>query len=196
MLGQLPKTAKIAGKTYQLRTDYRVVLRIIAAINDPELTDKDKVLVCLVNLYPDFTDIPNDALPEAYEQAVAFIEAGGSRDKAGPKLMDWEKDEAIIFPAINQSAGKEVRELEYLHWWTFLGYFQSIDKDSIFGTVLSIRQKKKKHKKLETWEQEFYHANRKMCDLITHDNNSAQSAEDSLKRIYEELLKGGDQNGD
>ena len=195
MLGQLPTTADIAGKTYRIRTDYRVVLRIFAAISDPELTDKDKVLVCLANIYPDFMKIPDDDLPEAYEQAVKFIEAGGSREKAGVRLMDWEKDEAIIFPAINQAAGKEVRELEHLHWWTFMGYFQSIDRDSLFSTVLMIRQKKKKHKKLETWEQEFYNANRRLCDLKANDNNPAQSAEDSLKRIYEDLLKGGGQNG-
>lgn len=191
MLGLLPTTAEIAGKTYRIRTDYRVVLRIICAVNDPELTDKDKVLVCLANIYPDYTAIPEHALPEAYEKAVSFIEAGGSREKSGAKLMDWEQDESIIFPAINQAAGKEVRELPHLHWWTFLGYFQSIDRESLFGTVLAIRQKKKKHKKLESWEQEFYSNNRQMCDLTNHGKTPAQSAEDALRKIYEDLLKGG-----
>lgn len=194
MLGQLPRTAEVAGKTYRIRTDYRVVLRIFSAISDPELTDKDKVLVCLANIYPDFLHIPDSALPEAYEQAVRFIEAGSDKGKKGPKLMDWEKDEALIFPAVNAAAGKEVRELDYLHWWTFMGYFQSIDRESLFSTVLSIRQKKKKHKKLEAWESEFYNANRQMCDLA-ESRDPAQSAEDALKRIYDELLKGGGQNG-
>lgn len=191
MLGRLPTTAEVDGQTYRIRTDYRVVLRIICAVNDPELTDKDKVLVCLANIYPDYVEIPEHALPEAYEKAVAFIEAGGSREKSGARLMDWEQDESIIFPAINQAAGREVRELEHLHWWTFLGYFQSIDRESLFGTVLSIRQKKRKHKKLESWEQEFYNNNRQMCDLTNHGKTSAQSAEDALKKIYEDLLKGG-----
>lgn len=195
MLGQLPTTAEIAGKTYRIRTDFRVVLRIICAATDPELTDKDKVLVCLANLYPDFLNIPDEALAEAYEQAVKFIDAGGCREKTGQRLMDWEKDEPLIFPAINQAAGKEVREMKHLHWWTFLGYFQSIDHNSLFGTVLSIRQKKKKHKKLEQWEQDFYHSNRQMCDLTNIETNSAHSPEDALKKIYEELLKGGEDNG-
>lgn len=195
MLGQLPRTAEVAGKTYRIRTDYRVILRIFAAVSDPELTDKERVLVCLANIYPDFAGIPNSALPEAYEQAVKFIEAGSSRGKQGPKLIDWEKDEALIFPAVNQAAGKEVRELEYLHWWTFMGYFQSIDSESLLSTVLRIRQKKRKRKKLETWEQEFYNANRQMCDLAADSRAPAKSAEDALQQIYNELLKGGGQSG-
>ena len=194
MLGRLPTTAEIAGRTYRIRTDYRVVLRIIQAVNDDELTGRDKVLVCLANIYPDFQSIPDDALPEAYEKALDFIKAGSGESRQSPKLMDWEKDEALIFPAVNAAAGKEVRELEHLHWWTFLGYFQSIDRESLFGTVLHIRQKKKKRKPLEQCEQEFYRNNRELCDLEDH-RNTAKAVEDQMQRIYEELLKGGGENG-
>lgn len=36
------------------------------------------------------------------------------------KVMDWEQDEPILFPAINQVAGCEVRSVPYIHWWTFV----------------------------------------------------------------------------
>ena len=78
--------------------------------------------------------------------------------------MDWEQDESLVFPAVNKVAGQEVRNTEYMHWWTFMGYFMEID-DGTFSTVVGIRQKKVKGKKLEKWEQEFYRNNRKLCDL-------------------------------
>lgn len=195
MLGQLPRALEVGGKQYKIRTDYRVILRVLAAATDPELTDEDKVLVCFANIYEDWQSLPQTDLREAYEQALHFIEAGRHSEHKGPKLMDWTRDEDLIFPAVNQAAGKEVRELEYLHWWTFMGYFQSIDRESLFGTVLHIRQKRKKHKKLEGWEQEFYNNNRELCDLKDH-TDPGKSAEDQLQRIFEQLLhEGGEDIG-
>lgn len=49
----------------------------------------------------------------------------------------------------------EVRALPYLHWWTFLGYYQSVDHDGLFGFVLTIRQKKTRGKKLENTSRSF-----------------------------------------
>lgn len=193
MLGQLPRSLEIGGTQYPIRSDYRVVLRIIEAMNDPELTNEEKLLVCLANIYPGYTRIPEEHLREAYEKASAFIENGARSDGKQRKVMDWAHDETLIFPAINAAAGFEVRAVDYLHWWTFLGYFQSIDRESLFGTVLTIRQKKRKKKKLEPWEQEFYAANRQLCDLT--ETRTAQSAQDALQEIYESLLKGGAENG-
>ena len=196
MLGQLPRALEVGGKQYKIRTDYRVILRVLAAATDPELTDEDKILVCFANIYEDWRSIPREDLQEAYEKALHFIESGRHSERKGSKLMDWTRDEDLIFPAINQAAGKEVRELDYLHWYTFMGYFQSIDRESLFGTVLHVRQKRQKHKKLEGWEQEFYNNNRELCDLKDHEE-PAKTAEDQLKRIFEELLhEGGESIGE
>ena len=45
MLGQLPTTLQINGKKYEIRTDYRNVLRIFEAFADKELTDKEKMII-------------------------------------------------------------------------------------------------------------------------------------------------------
>ena len=68
--------------------------------------------------------------------------------------VDWEKDEQLIFAAVNHVAGQEVRALPYLHWWTFMGYFQSIDRDDLWATVLLIRQKKARGRRLEPYERQ------------------------------------------
>lgn len=196
MLGRLPQTLNVCGTEYRIRPDFRNVLTVIAAFNDEELTDKEKVFVCLNRIYEKFFLIPKDkdTVSAAFTAASQFIECRLSNDKPSPKVVNWEKDEQLIFPAINKVAGTEVRSLPFLHWWTFLGYFQSIDRDDLWGTVLTIRQKKAKGKKLEAHEKEFYASNRELCSMKTHDKR--KTPEDEMQAIFNALLEeGGTENG-
>ena len=95
----------------------------------------------------------------------------------------------MIFSAVNKVAGREVRAVEYMHWWTFLGYFQTIDRDDIWGFVLTIRQKKAKKRKLEKHETEFYNANRALCD-IGKVVDRKKEAEKYASDLFKELLSG------
>ena len=165
MIGRLPTTLEIGGTEYSIRTDFRDALPILAALGDPELDDKQKLFVMLFDLYEDFEDIPQDDYEEAVKKANWFLN-GGQESEPGshPRVMDWEQDEALIFPAVNNVAGFETRSAEYVHWWTFLGYFMEVH-DGVFSQVMSLRQKKAKGKKLEKWEQEFWRNNKRLCVL-------------------------------
>lgn len=190
MLGQLPKALDICGVKYPIRSDYRNILRIITAYNDDSLSDKEKVYVCLKRLYVDFDSMPTEQYEQAYLAAVSFIECHLREETQSPKTVDWEKDEQIIFPAVNKVAGVEVRALPYLHWWTFLGYYQSIDHESLFGFVLTIRQKKAKGKKLEKHEREFYRTNVNLCRLDTAP--APQKIENTMKSMFDSLPEEGE----
>lgn len=198
MLGQLPTTLEVCGKSYPVRSDYRNVLQIISAYNDKELSDKEKAFVCIRRLYERPDEIPQtkESYTEALREATRFIECRQSADKPGPRVVNWEKDEQLIFPAINKVAGMEVRLVPYMHWWTFLGYFQSIDREDLWGFVLTLRQKKAKRKKLEKHEKEFWTANRDLCSL--EPVAEQPTPEDAMQALYQELLasmEGGDEDG-
>lgn len=199
MIGQLPKTLAVQGRQYEIRSDYRNILTIIQAYNDKELNDNEKALVCLTRMYVDVESIPKtgEAYQEALKRATEFIECKLSEDKPGPRLVNWEKDEQLIFPSINKVAGTEIRLLPYMHWWTFLGYFQEAGKDDLWGMVLAIRQKKKRGKKLEKFEKEFYASNRELCRI--DDAETGATPENMLSEIYKSLLEeqkeGGGANG-
>ena len=185
MIGELPRSVEVNGRIYGIRTDFRDILRIITAFNDPELEENEKLFVCLYVLYEDFDSIPKEDMEEAYMQASWFIDCGEEpSDEPGrhPRTMDWEQDERILFPAINSVAGTEVRALEYLHWWTFMGYFMEIH-EGVFSQVLSIRQKKAKGKKLEKWEQEFWRSNKNLCVLKQKLTKEEQEARDRINRL-------------
>ena len=183
MIGRLPTSLTVAGKEYSIRTDFRDVLNIIAAYGDPELEDEEKVYVCLYILYEDFASMPSSAYESAYKEAVKFIDCGMATDgKSSARTMDWEQDEPILFPAINKVAGREVRTMEYLHWWTFMGYFMEIN-EGIFSHVLSIRHKKAKGKKLEKWERDFWQANKDICVLRQKLSEEERAAKDRLNAL-------------
>lgn len=191
MLGQLPKSLIVNGTEYEIRSDFRNILTIFDALEDPDLTDEDKAYVLLRRVYVDLESIPKSDFTAAYQAAVDFIEGASAKGKhSSYKLFNWRKDEQMIFPAVNKVAGCEVRLVDYMHWWTFLGYFSCVDREDLWSFVLSIRQKRAKGKKLEKYEREFYNANRELCSVES--NVPAKKAEDTLKDIFNSLLEGGD----
>ncbi|WP_176253303.1 Gp15 family bacteriophage protein [Enterocloster alcoholdehydrogenati] len=184
MIGRLPTSLTVSGSVLDIRTDFRDILVIMQAFNDPELYLDEQYEVMLTILYGDLNCIPPDAFPEAIKQALWFLDCGQQEEdkKSAVKVMDWEQDEAIIFPAVNKVAGCEVRGKEYVHWWTFMGYFMEIEEGT-FSTVLGIRQKRAKGKKLEKWEQEFYRNNKRQCDLKRKHTKEEQAEIDYWNRL-------------
>jgi hypothetical protein len=186
MIGKLPKSLNISGTDYNIRTDYRTILLIFEAYGDPELTAQERTVIMLECLYEDINSIPEVDIEEAIEKAVWFMDGGKDLDdiKDTKKVIDWAQDEQLIFPAVNKVAGYETRSTEYIHWWTFLGFFNEIG-EGLFSTVISIRQKKNKHKKLEKHEQDFYRENKKLIDLTVR---YTKEEEEEIERLNE-LLK-------
>lgn len=182
MIGELPKSLTVNGIDYSIRTDFRDVLKIICAFNDPELEPEEKVYVCLFILYEDFDSLSQPDYEEAFNAALNFIDYGMKDDKKSPRVMDWEQDENLMFPAVNKVAGFETRSAEYIHWWTFMGYYMEIS-EGVFSTILSIRMKKSKHKKLEKWEQEYWNSNKSICVLKPKLTAEEQAARDRLNAM-------------
>ena len=158
---ELPTSVEIEGKDYKIRSDYRAILDIITALNDADLSEQERAGVALFIFYE---EIPENA-EKAIEELFLFMNLGEKDDgRDRPKLMDWEQDFKLIVSPINKVVGSEIRALPYLHWWTFISAYNEIG-ESTFSTVVSIRQKRIKSKKLDKWEQDFYRDNREMIDI-------------------------------
>lgn len=180
---EFPTSLNIGGIDYEIRTDYRAVLDLLTALNDPELTDSDPQMtaymqsqVILQIMFPQCDDIPAEHIQEALDKVKEFIDMGISDDRKKPKVMDWDKDAPILIPAINKVLNTEVRAVQYMHWWTFLGAYMEIG-ESLFSNIINIRQKKAKGKKLEKYEQEFYNENKSLIDLETSKRSAEEQEE-------------------
>lgn len=183
MIGKLPKSVCVNGVNYAIRSDFRDVLNILCAFNDPELENSEKVYICLCILYEDFDVIPNTDYEAAFKAAMEFIDHGvDSGNVKSLRVMDWEQDEGIMFPAINKVAGFETRSTDYLHWWTFMGYYMEIS-EGVFSNVLSLRLKRAQGKKLEKWEREYWSANKNICVLKPKLTAEEQAQKDKLNAL-------------
>jgi len=185
MIGCLPKSIEINEIEYKIRSDYRDCLNIITAFQDAELSAEEQFEVCLEVLYLNFESIPDSDIEEALRKAVLFLDCNREDEESSleKQVYDWEQDEQIIFSAINKVARQEVRAVEYMHWWTFLGYFQEIGQGT-FNTVVSIRDKKNKGKKLEDWEKDFVRENKSLVELKHKCSAEEQAIKDKLNAMY------------
>lgn len=175
MIGRLPSSVMIGDVEYSLRTDYRNVLDVFVVFNDSELSKAEKwftatyMMLESFNCYEDLEQalINGFDLKEACEKLIWFFNAGKeeTEQKATKQPMyDWEQDEQMIFSAVNHVANKEVREIEYMHWWTFLAYFNEIG-EGLFSYVVGIRRKKSKGIKLDKAEQQFCKDNPDLIEI-------------------------------
>lgn len=160
----LPNSIIIDDTEYAIRNngDYRTILDCFSALEDIELPQQYRIYSALIIFYGGINSVDDveNKLGENVEEAVNkmfdFFNCGQENVgmQVNYKLIDWEQDSQIISAAINNVARREIRSEPYLHWWTFMGYYCSIG-ESILSTVVNIRDKIVKGKKLEKHEKEF-----------------------------------------
>ncbi len=167
MIYDLPKSLDVCGTEYEIRSDYRAVLDVIIALNDVDLTENEKATVALYIFYPRYENIPIEHCQEALRQCFWFIN-GGKEDETGQKksvkLIDWEQDFSYIVSPVNRVLGCEIRSVEYMHWWTFLGAYMEIGECTL-AQIVRIRNAKAQGKKLDKQDQEWYAKNRHLVDI-------------------------------
>lgn len=196
MIGALPEVLTVGGEDYPIRTDYRNILQVFEAFQDPDLQPEEKWIVAIYLLFEDFScddDVLQAAqngfdLEEAMKQISWFISAGQPEKQVLEQpTYNWTQDEQMIFSAINKVAGRETRELEYLHWWTFLGYFNEVGEGT-FSFIVGIRHKLNKGKKLEKHEKEFLSHNKELVLMKKPKTKEEQEQEDAYKALLDEVL--------
>lgn len=161
---RLPTKVTVDGLEFNIRErgDFRMVLDCFKALQDVELSEDYRVLASLLIFYNELNSMDDlyvyePHLNELAKEMFKFINGGDENSPGAERdvtLIDWEQDSTLVCAAINNVAKQEIRSIEYLHWWTFLGYYMSIG-ESVLSTVVSIRDKIAHHKKLEQWEKDF-----------------------------------------
>ena len=169
----LPDTVTAGEHVIDIRTDYRDVLTVFEAYEDPNLSDEDKTEAMIRIMFPEPEQI-RCLTPEEQKEAVrgvlSFISGGRSPDEkkqGGPRLLSWTQDIEYIIAPVNRIIGQDVRAMDHLHWWTFLSAFREIGGEATLSQILQIRKKKIRGQKMEKWEKEWYQQNRDAVDLKT-----------------------------
>jgi hypothetical protein len=102
-------------------------------------------------------------------------------------VYDWEQDEQMIFSAINKVARQEVRSVDYMHWWTFLGYFNEVGEGT-FSYIARLRNKLNHGKKLDKDEREFVNKHKDMVVLKKKLTAEEQEEEDAFQALLDDVI--------
>lgn len=175
----LPTNIEVNGTEYEIRSDYRPILDICSAVNDPDMEPEDIVIIAMTIFYKDYETIPLEDWKEAVTKCFEFINLGEDKGKKKPKLVDWDQDFPYIVAPINRVAGTEIRALEYLHWWTFVSYYNEIGGDCTFAQIVNIRDKLARGKKLDKADREWYRNN---IHLVQFKNKYSTAEKELLKQ--------------
>lgn len=164
----LQTSININGASFGIRNkgDFRMVLDCFKELNDIELTKSERVYASLIIFYEDFNDLDDlfehkDIITELQVEMFRFFNGGEEELQSNThnvNVIDWDKDSNLICSAINNVANKEIRAEEYIHWWTFLGYYIAIG-ECLLSQVVSIRHKIARNEKLEKYEKKFKQEN-------------------------------------
>lgn len=192
---ELPTSVIFKNTVHPIRKDgdFRMVLDCFRLLQDTELEENERILACLVVFYDELDGIESvyqlDDIEEAVKQMFSFFNCGQESvgAKAEGKVIDWDKDALMIISAINHVAGKEIRAEKYLHWWTFMSYYMAIG-ESALSTVVNIRRKIIKGKKLEKFEQDYVNEN---PELFKRTENYTKEEQDYLNDILSNWDTGG-----
>lgn len=192
---EIPTSIYINNKEYRIRNngDFRMVLDCFSTLQDAELTTQERLFASLIIFYEDFNSLEDvlvlGDLKEFINQMYWFFNCGTDASmgvSSNHRLIDWEQDEQLICSAINKVANKEIRLEPYIHWWTFMGYYSAIGKSPL-ATVIEIRDKIIKGKKLEKYEREFRQENPKYFVW-----NSKTVDENEADKLIRELWNSGE----
>lgn len=174
----LPQEAVIGGKTYTLHTDFRDILEIFSYLERADLPEFIRWQVALALFYQE--SVPREHFSEAVQYFTRFINCAAPESAgSGRKLLDWERDAQMIVSEVNKVAGQEIRALPFVHWWTFMAWFHAIGEGQL-STVVSIREKLARGKKLEQWERDYYRQNRETIDLPRPESAQEQAYKQQL----------------
>lgn len=138
---------------YLIRTDYRIGIQILQALDDVDLSDEDRTLNALYLLYGN--GIPDD-VSVALNGLRWFLSCGSwgssdlsadleSVDEERDRLVssndevafDFDIDSAMIYSAMYSQYGVEI-DKERIHWFKFMSMFKSL-KDTQLNDIMYYR---------------------------------------------------------
>lgn len=135
MLDRLPDNYK----GYLIRTDFRVGIQIVQALQDAELTEQERGAVALTLLFG--MGVPADA--ETARNGIRWFLSGGNEDSPketaenDQRSFDFDIDHARLWSGFYRVYGIDLGTAK-IHWFQFLAMIADL-KDSAFSDIIGYR---------------------------------------------------------
>lgn len=122
-----------------ISADFRNMIQVDLLLHDPGLSDIERTIAALTQLYP---DIPKD-IGMAIQGLEWFFMRGERRDegeaigvKTKRKAFDFEQDANLIYAAFYSTYGLSLTTVDFLHWWEFMALFEGLPESTLMQRVI------------------------------------------------------------
>ena len=193
---KLPKTVIIGGVEVEIETDFRTSILFEELLNDPELTNLQKVMQA-VEMFYGVQTIKWEDRNEAIEKILQFYngetqkqeskDGEGEADEveATEALYSFEYDADKILAAFQHDYGIDLQSIDYMHWWKFKALFKGLSEENEIVKIIGYRGMVI-DPKLPSSQQDFYRKMKRIHALPA--KREEQELQDELEQI---LLHGG-----
>ena len=188
----LPKMLRISGKFYPIASDFRTWILITELIEDPELTDAEKLDTTAVLVFGSYPFGSWDEWIEAYQQILWFYRCGrepqddGSQDGgSSTDAFSFEYDADYIYAAF-MSAYHIDLTAQTLHWWQFMALLRAIPGDTELSRIIGYRTMEIDPDMPRKQKQHY----QKMKELFAIPRSKAER--ELEKSLTDVLMNGGD----
>ena len=122
--------------------DYRNMIRFEQLLDDDALTDTEKTLLAVRQL---FEELPPGGLARAVDRLQWFYRRGRdqkSSRKAGTargRAYDLVEDAGCIYASFLQAYGIDLTETPFLHWWAFAALLENLPEGTPMAQRMHLR---------------------------------------------------------
>lgn len=173
---ELPKSIFIGGKEFPISygCDYRVIFDCFAALKDSEFSPQQRTVNALIIFYEDINSMDDlwlfgENIQEACNEMYKVFNLGKENkgDDGQKPIMDWKHDWHMIAPAVSRVLHYDVRDPDnYTHWYSLIGAYMEVG-DCYWAQVISYRNKRRKGRKMDKSDREFYNSHKEDIDFET-----------------------------
>lgn len=121
------------GEPVQIDADFRTVLRCLRVLDDPDVSDRDKVYLLMRWFFK------GAFVQDAFELFEEFLSTGEEAD-GSPPVMDFEQDADAIYASFYMDYGIDLMEVSFLHWEKFRVLLGGLSEKTPLRGRISLRQ--------------------------------------------------------
>lgn len=133
-----PTKMEANGHIYPINTDYRHALACFRAINDVEITERERYIAVQTILLGE--DVLEEDEPVLQDKIALYLRCGQDENTSSDEIdMDYFQDEVLIKTSIKQVYhGLDITK-ENLHWWEYNELISGLTEECLLNRVRDLR---------------------------------------------------------
>ena len=130
-------------KGYPISADYRNMIQVNMILREPDISDAEKTVAALEQLYPETPpdiQLALDGLTWFYSRGeLEGASAGQEGGKPAPRAFDFDQDANLIYAAFYAAYGISLTTVEFLHWWEFMALLEGLPENTLLKRIMYYR---------------------------------------------------------